>query len=227
MHDDMMTPCGVERVVRHGNARRVVLVEHSGCLLLIAEAMQRRTQSSASHRTDAGPSRQWAVVEPADVAGDGLASVRIHNKVGVHWHPAPPVQVGLARAGVAVGDALCGRAAQILQHVLCLPKMFDSQALAESLQSPGSYRTDRYSVSHAANVQHVLEVPLLTDGDGASLPVSNDLATKVFLCLAVISAVKGHQEILLKELKDIKGLVQSKSSMWVETIRSEQYLPPA
>eukprot|EP00961_Rhodomonas_salina_P044400 596292-Rhodomonas_salina.1 len=64
---------------------------------------------------------------------------------------------------------------------------------------------DRCTVRHAASVQHVLDVPLLADSDGTSLPVADDFATKVVLCLAVVGAIEGFQEVLLEVLEDIKG----------------------
>eukprot|EP00961_Rhodomonas_salina_P163931 2207772-Rhodomonas_salina.1 len=56
-----------------------------------------------------------------------------------------------------------------------------------------------------AGCKHALDVALLADGDGALLPIANDLATEVVLCLAIVSAVEGREEILLEALEVLDG----------------------
>eukprot|EP00961_Rhodomonas_salina_P267448 3613717-Rhodomonas_salina.1 len=61
------------------------------------------------------------------------------------------------------------------------------------------------SVGHSAGCKHVLDVALLADGDGALLPVANDLAAEVILRLAIISAVERREEVLLETLEVLDG----------------------
>eukprot|EP00961_Rhodomonas_salina_P176629 2380552-Rhodomonas_salina.1 len=65
------------------------------------------------------------------------------------------------------------------------------------------------SVRHPAGCKHVLDVALLADGDGALLPVANDLATEVVLRLAIVSAVEGREEVLLEALEVLDGLART------------------
>eukprot|EP00961_Rhodomonas_salina_P075742 1016346-Rhodomonas_salina.2 len=112
---DVTTPGRVDRVVRHRYARRIVLVEDRGCLLSVAETTEhagcdklRLCRAQRHARLTLSLPGNGAIVEAADVTGNGLACVRVTGKVGIH--PAHE-HIALARARVAVGDALGGRAA--------------------------------------------------------------------------------------------------------------------
>eukprot|EP00961_Rhodomonas_salina_P290652 3927562-Rhodomonas_salina.1 len=80
-------------------------------------------------------------------------------------------------------------------------------------QSEG--RGDRCTVLHTASAQYALDVPLLADSDGTSLPVADDFATEVVLRLTVVGAVEGRQEVPLEELEDVKRRASAEQVIYV------------